>query len=320
MREVWEEELLAGHRWGRLFQWFKEESDKPAEEHISLKKLWDKAQPIEESSRGVMEQIIALEICNWNLEDSILALCEAIGAKKPAKKGIGHMASVTEERWKKIWAYYFTLRNWLPCETKCGYQTLLKICDPHEAIQNHILSMLGDRNELKELYVERFCLCLERWLGGYPSSDSAQMKTHDAAVSAIEREIKKIDPESQVVHELVLKSDGDGRLNPCNHKAFRRYDLIISSIGAGKWRAAMGRRGTDGFERANTLEKYLSPIELWIHNKGREGEGNELSDKIHKLLGKPDDVKIFLASLLISLLRSQQLAARKLAESRVEKS
>ena len=79
----------------------------------------------------------------------------------------------------------------------------------------------------------------------------------------------------------------------------------------------MGRRATDGFERADLLEEYLSPIESWIG--GQRGERrSEVSQKIHRSLGRPDDVKIFLASLLVSLLRSQQLAARRLAESRKE--
>ena len=43
-----------------------------------------------------------------------------------------------------------------------------------------------------------------------------------------------------------------------------------------------------------------------------------LADKIHSLLGKPDAGKIFFASLLVSLLRPQQLAAHELAKQRQE--
>ena len=117
-----------------------------------------------------------------------------------------------------------------------------------------------------------------------------------------------------------MKSDGDGRLQPCNHKTFRRYDLIISSIGAGIWRAVMPRRGTDGLERARTLEQYLAPIETWIRGTKSSGESKEsgLCARIHTSLGAQDTVKQFLASLLVSLLRSQQVAAKMLAESRMK--
>jgi hypothetical protein len=110
-------------------------------------------------------------------------------------------------------------------------------------------------------------------------------------------------------------------LNLCGHKLFYRYDLITSSIGAEKWRAIMGRRATDGFKRAAFLEKYLSPIGSWLRDKNKKMKTreNKISKEIYKALGKSDNVKIFLASLLVSLLRAQQLAARKLAESRTKK-
>jgi hypothetical protein len=314
-RESWENEILAVHRWGRITTWFGIEDERGQKEYSRLKELWEQAQPLDEASEELINQMMALEICNWNLEESILVLCDAIGKKKPAKIGIGHLASIIDERWELVWAYYLSLRKWLSPEGLDGYDPLLKLCDPEKEIRTHIWDMLGDKDALKELYIERFCLCLERWLGGYTQS-SAQRIAHEGAVSTIEVEIKKSDPESRVLHELVLESDGDGRLQPCNHKAFRRYDLIISSIGAGRWRAVMPRRGTDGFERANVLEDYLAPIEAWICGKEKRSEGGDLHNKIHTSLGEQDNVKLFLASLLVSLLRSQQVAAKMLAESR----
>lgn len=314
--ESWEQELFAMHRWGRFGFWFEKEDPRGKEVQKMLKELWAKAKPLNESANAVMKQIMSLEICNWRLEDSIIALCEAIGKKRLTDLPIGHMASITKERWQRFWTYYLTLRNWILHEAKNGYEMLLGNYDSDKSVQNYILGMLGERDKLKEVYVERFALGLERYLVGFPAEDSAWMKGHNSAVAAIDAEIKKLDPESKVVHELVLKDDGSGRLQPCNHKAFYRYDLIISSIGVSKWRGAMGRRATDGFERADLLEKYLTPIEAWI--QGRKIEQNKLSDKIHSLLGKPDAVKIFLASLLVSLLRPQQLAAQELAKQRQE--
>ncbi len=80
----------------------------------------------------------------------------------------------------------------------------------------------------------------------------------------------------------------------------------------------MGRRVTDGFKRFDLLEKYLTPIESWIHggNMGKIPKDRGLFEKIANLLGNQDSIKLYLASLLVSLLRSQQLAAQKLAERR----
>ncbi len=321
--EAWEQEVVAGHRWGeRPWLSFPPPYDQKGKEELSrLRQLWQAAQPLAESARAIVKQIMALEICNWNLEGSVLELTSAIGKNEPAPFPIGHMASISEERWKKVWAYYLVLRDWLPHDAPTGYGALFRACDPDQTIQKHILNLLGDRTPLKELYVERFCLCLEFWLGGYPPGDSARIKAHNAAVSLVEEEIKKFDPEGQVVHSAVMQSEGDGRLQPCSHKAFRRYDMIISSIGGGKWRAQMPRKGTDGLEGAAILEKYLVPIEAWIDNRAQSEDSPdpEIFAQIQTRLGKPDPTKRFLASLLVSLLRSQQLAARLLAESRIEK-
>ena len=309
-REVWEKEVLVRHRWGQ-------HGDKATKELSRLRMLWNAIQPVDDNTNRIIDQIVALEICNWRLEESILLLFQAIGDERPAETGIGHMASMTEDRWKEIWTYYCALRNWLPCKIGNGYRVLLKEYDPDETVQNHIADLLGERSELKELYVMRLCLCLDFWLGGYYPQGSAQKIAHTGSVSAIEKEIGKRDPENKILQAFQL--EGEGKLNLCHHKLFRRLDIIISSIGAGKWRAAMPMRGTDGFGRADILETYLAPIELWIEKAEQETMDKGLPGKIISSLRKRDDTKVFLASLLLSLLRSQQAAARQRAESRVIK-
>lgn len=306
-REPWEEEIFYGHRWGA-------HGEKASEEHARLKKLWEAAQPFPPNYRNALDGIIALEICNWNLEGSILELCSAIGEKQAIGIPIGHMASITDDRWRQVWAYYLTLRNWLPRLGAHGHEALLRQCDPDGAIQKHIVAMLGERTDLKELYVERVCHLLEFWIGGYYPDGSAQRVAHDVAVSALDEQIRKRDPEGQILN--AMNGEGDGRLQPCSHKAFRRYDIILSSIGAGKWRDAIPTRGTDGFDRAATLEEYLSPIEEWIGGQASAGGVGGLAEDIQSRLGEKDAAKVFLACLLVSLLRSEGLAARQLAESR----
>ena len=123
--------------------------------------------------------------------------------------------------------------------------------------------------------------------------------------------IRKLDPEGQIL-DAAFRFEGDGTLNPCHHKLFRRCEIIISSIGAGKW------RGADGFEGAATLERFLRPIESWLDpcTESTEHGKCQLFRKIDTLLGEPDHAKLFLASLLVSLLRAQQLTARQIAERR----
>lgn len=320
----WEREFLASHRWGRIKMWFPENHLSLDNEMVSsalthLKRLWDKIRPLNKTDNDILKSILALEICNWNLEASVLNICEAIGSKKSPTIPIGNYKSITNERWRKFWAYYLSLRNWLPFEGKNGYKVLQNYCDTDGSVKKKIFDLLGERNRLKELYVERVCLLFEFWLGGYNfSRENPQMITHRAAVRSIEKEISKKDPEGKILK--AMKFEGDGRLQPCSYKAFRRYDIIISSIGAGNWRTTMPRRGTDGLERAALINTYLLAIESWIKdNKERnDPDKDKISKEIYNLLGEPDNVKIFLASLLISLLRPQQIAAKQLAENRVK--
>ena len=306
-RETWEEEVFAGHRWGP-------HGDRANKEHSRIRELWDLIQPVSDDTRRIIDQIVSLEICNWRLEDSIVAICEAIGRGAPSEMPIGHGKSMTPERWRDFWSYYLTLRKWLNREHGDAYFALLTQCDTNGEAEKRIREMLGERTELKELYVERFCLCLERWLSHALAWDSPLMKGHLAAVEAIEEEIGTREPDRGILG--AMRMDGDGRLIPCSHKAFRRYDIIVSSIGCGTWRGKMPERGIDGLARADLLASYLDPIEDWIGKETEATPGTEADPQIVASLGDPDDVKIFLASLLTSLLRADELSARRRAEKR----
>ncbi len=307
----WEKEVLARHRWGRY-------GDKANQEHARLKQLYEKAQPLDGPCQAIIDQITALEICNWRLEDSILALCVAIGAKKPAHMKIGHMASMTNERWKKIWAYYLSCLEWLSDSMDSGYEVMLAVCDPDKNIQEHIFSLLSEKTKLKELYVQRFCLYLGFMINRSFEVGSAPAFVHDVSLSAVETEIKKHDSEASILAGFVFdtKYKTYAGLELCHHKLFRRLDIILSSIGAGTWRGAMPLKGRDGFERAELLEKYLYALETWIRTglQPASQAGDDFVHSIHILLAERDDTKVFLASLFVSLLRSQQLYARELAQ------
>ncbi len=295
IREAWEDEVLEGHRWGCHGQ-------HAAEEHERLIALWQDAKPLDDDARELILQILCLEICNWRLEDSVLELCHAIGQGRPATFGIGHTDSITDERWRQVLAYHAALRSWQTAGKPSAYDTLLKNIDASGSVRDRVFGMLGERSELKQLYVERFCLCLERWLREYLPPQHGLLCGHRAAVEALESEIRKRDDDGRILN--AMRGDGDGRLRPCGHKAFRRYDIILSSIGCGKWRGAMPACGNGGTRRADTLGACLAPIQAWLDRTERRCDYDAI-------LGEPNPRKRFLVSLLVSLLRSQELSARK---------
>ncbi len=306
---TWEDELFARHRWGQHGE------EQARREHDRLRSLWDEIPAPGGTLTKLIDQVIGPEICNWRLEEMVLLVCGAIGAKSPLPTGTGHMATMTTDRWLLVWTYYLSLRSWLNPKNG-GYGVLLEKIDFNGKTQNHISGMLSESNELKELYVERLCLCFDVFLADRFRKDSADMKAHASAVTTIEQEIARHDPESQSLKSMQEYSEGEFvayiNLELCHHKFFRRLDIIISSIGSGKWRGGMPIRGTDGFYRADLIDSYVEAMRAWT--QGKDSGKDALRQNLFEHLGNSDEEKRFLVSLFASLLHAQVLAARKRAE------
>lgn len=296
--EQWERELCAAHRWGQP-----RHGERIVIEKTHLRAMWDIIAPGDRPSAALLEQIIALEVCNWNLESGVLALCGAIGSNEPAHCAIGHLSSCTEERWRKIWAYYLALLDWLPHEESRGISALMSVCDAMGTIADHVSDLLGEVTPLKTLFVERFALTLECWLHGLHDAPSDSRRGSGAAIERLEADIRAVDHDAQLL-EAVSHPAG---LFPCHHKLFRRYAIILSSIGVGKWRGAMPVSGDGPRERARTVESLLQPVEAWL--AGVPPPDAQQHAMLFHALGKPTPSRRFLAAFLCSLLRSQLRSA-----------
>ncbi len=181
--------------------------------------------------------------------------------------------------------------------------------------------MLGQREDIKELGVERLCLHFELWLDSLRDNERPRMKALDAAAAAIDAEIRRRTGKGDFAttergFDYRMNLVDNGQLYACHDKLLRRYDILMSSIGSGHWRSEMPYRGTDGLGRADELETYLAPIAAWTDGAPlvTEYENTELAAEIHGLLGERDETKLFLDSLLVSLLRPQGQMAREAAE------
>lgn len=298
LHDAWEKEFFAGHRWGRI-----KDSARVTAEHARLVALWQALPADEFPSAPLLNQIIAIEFCNWRLEESLQALCRGIGTNTAAPFEIGHIGSCTEERWHQIWAYYLAARSWLPSAVPSGFKAMLTLCDPDGITHNHVAALLGEPTPVKSLYVERFCLTLEYWLRGWYEMEDGGMIGLRAAVLAIEQEIRLHDPNADAL--LLAMNQDTGALFPCLHKLFRRLDIILSSIGGGKWRAGMPEDGGSRAERVAANERFLTPIAAWIDHLSPK---DAFEDALHRDLGAHTPAKCFLAALLVSLIRSQLLA------------
>ena len=300
--EIWETEALAGYC-RRL------RGNKAEDDLCRLKPLWDAIQPVDDNTQQIIDQIVGLEICNWNLEESILAVCRAIGSHQPTDLGIGHIESMTDDRWKMIWAYHAALRVWLiPHDRASGYRTLLGMCDPDGSVQQHVRAMLGEKTELKALCVERLCLFLEFSLR-HSFEQSSASEAYAAATTVVDEVIRRHNADDSLLKTIALPLwQGDfcypSQLEPCYRKYFTSLDILLSSMGSEDWQAAKLTKGVDTLERMDALETYLEPIEVWLRDDIQESPSSGIADRIFSSLGEKDKTKVFLASLLLSLLRS----------------
>jgi hypothetical protein len=295
--------------WKEAVNWFYLDKEIKTKETQKLNELWSKAQPMTEEELYAVRQITWLSRCNWNLENSITSLIEAIGKGKNAKIRIGHNYSITEDRWKKAWAYYFTLKKWLPIQGRyTGIPILLDYCDPDKAIQSLVLDLLGEKTTLKELYVELFSYSLEFHLLGRHPDDKAKIFATKAAVYSLINEVKKNDYDEMILAAVQINPDvpSEGKLRwyeVCHHKFFRRCDLILSSIGENKWRGNFTEKGPEREELQKLLRKYYLTLESWISN---QDINDESSKKNHELLGEQNSKKLFQVNLLNAFLKGQR--------------
>lgn len=308
--QCWERELLAHHRWG-------DAADQREREHERLKALWRTIAPVCGKTNRLIESIMALEICNWRLLESVQELCACIGENRLPKYVIGHHLSVDTRRWHKYWGYFFALRTWALDDHLCGVPSMQSVCDPEGCVEHHVFELLGERNELKALYVERLARAVFFWLTGHSEPDTPPGIAHAGCVAPLEDRILTLDPELRVVPREYLFAD-EGNLHPCHHKLFRHLDIIISSIGAEQWRGGMPARCTDGLERAEDLDAWLAPLAAWVDDRGPQADEADTEEwqLVYTALGERDDRKLFMAALLESLLRSQQVAARERAKAK----
>ena len=294
--------------WKEAVNWFYSDEEIKTKEIQKLSILWEKAQPMTDEELLAVRQITWLSRCNWNLEPIIKSLIEAIGRGKNSNIRIGHNYSITKDRWKKSWAYYLTLKKWLPIQGRyTGIPIILDFCDPNKSIQSHILNLLGKKTKLKELYVELFSYSLEFHLLGRHPDDKAKIFATIAAVDSLINEVKKYDYNEMILVAVQINPEvpSEGKLSwyeVCHHKFFRRCDIILSSIGENEWRGTFKEKGSDREELQELLLRYSLILDSWISN---QDVSDELTSNIYALLGKQTSRKLFQVSLLNAFLKGQ---------------
>ncbi len=304
-KKLWEDEIKARHRWGRYPELVNGEIDK-------LQLLWNGIDSHNENYHKLVEQIISLEVCNWRFKKSASELTRAIGKLTPLPYEIGHMSSVNQERKRKILTYYLSLQYWLSKsqirdyfeQRECVSPTL-SIFEDGSITRDLVETKLGESTELKILLVERLCLRLKNKLNGFYPDGSVSKRIVDSSKEFIDTEIAKFNCDKRFIDAIDC-----GGLEFCHHKFFRRLDILIESIGAGKWRDKSTQTKDDGLRLSKEIDEITEPLVEWLDNRDSEFDS---------ILGKRQPDKAFLVSLFVSLLTAQKKRAVDIANYHLTK-
>ncbi|MCK5009338.1 MAG: hypothetical protein KAS98_02550 [Deltaproteobacteria bacterium] len=259
--------------------------------------------------------------CIWRYDypERVHLICKAIGGSGDTASRC-HYQVGTDKR-DELTAYALALKKWLG-ESGDEGEVLLKDSRMGEEIEVKVFNMLGEKEEIKELLVERTLLGLvSRHIdcsffgsdkGGKPVSiypDHALNHPNDwsSRMRMLEKEIEKI---------LGFKAydflcEVGGAEPPCHFKFIRRLEILIGSIGCLKWRGCLPPKDSKVSGRRQLTSKYLSLLLSYWKDVPLEEEWESddscqvLKKELFDALGESQLYKRWLVASLWKNIRNQ---------------
>ena len=264
-------------------------------------------------------RVMADFCCIWRYDypRRVHEMCAAIGGSPHTAFGL-HYQICPRQRQELI-VYAEALKMWLNNGTSLKHNTL---SPESERTFNKVFQMLGERDPLKDLLVERTYLGLSSralncsyW--GYNSRGKVSLAPYTAQelpsdwhkrMSAIERAIAK---------EMGNKArdflcDVGGSAEPaCHFKFIRRIDILVSSIGCLHWRGNLPPKDKTISGRRAITATYLAVLEkYWRGEAAGYGEtesedAGTVETELFELLGKETNLKRWLTASLWKNIKNQ---------------
>jgi hypothetical protein len=291
-------------------------------EILDIDRMEDHITPIGPNVSRIRELISSLELCHHKANQWVSNIIEAIGAGE-TKKGLGNRSPGQQHPAEKVWQNACAaLSAW--CEGYPGTEFDLSI-DTIPA--SRLLACLGERSPLKEWQVQRVIEKIRSVIHWQQSCDDPTAQYVWILLSAGEYEstYRNECPEHYTEHEdfwlrtvrTIIHDAENGHetelslglaidmLWPCHWRFVENLQIVLEAIGGSlhpkKPFAACGRNITLLPIRrrmevvSNTLKLFCNDTEL---NK-------EVDKDLLELLGKPNEVKKWLAASLDKTIRLQ---------------
>lgn len=254
--------------------------------------------------------------CIWRYDypERIHHICKAIGSSGDTVSRC-HYQVGTDKRDELI-VYARALERWL------GKRNSKREVSPKGAmedeIERRVFSMLGERDELKELLVERTLLGLANRHIDCSFFGSASDKKPVALLPCYALDLPaEWRSRMRMLEDNILKKWGakaddflcevGGAEPPCHFKFIRRLEILIGSIGVLKWRGYLPPKDSKVSGRRELTTRYLSILHAYWTGSGSGGQGSDrmLCEELFSALGESTPAKRWLIASLWKNIQNQ---------------
>ena len=258
--------------------------------------------------------------CIWRYDypQRVHDICNAIGGKGNTLARC-HYQVGTEKRDELI-AYAQALKKWLGNNRE---KADISLDDKQmvEEVEGRVFTMLGKRENIKDLLVERTFLGLASrnidcsFFGSrgdglpehvFPSNAARLENDWRSRMRYLEREI--LNEMGGEAYDFFCEVGGAEPA--CHFKFIRRLEILIGSIGSLKWRGYLPPKDSKVSGRRKVTQDYLSILHAYWSDAGSRESGKDenlqsLQKTLFDALGEPENFKRWLVASLWKNIRNQ---------------
>jgi len=266
------------------------------------------------SQPQIAMRVMADFCCIWRYDypRRVHDICAAIGGSPHTAFRL-HYQVCTERRQEFI-DYAKALQCWIDERgPDVGASPPGKACDAVEKVYR----MLGSKDPLKKMLVERTCLGLSArvlncsfWGHNEREAQTALTPRHAQQLSrgwsgTLRSLEQKIRTEMGSAAGDFLCDVGGSAEPACHFKFMRRVDILVSSIGCLRWRGSLPPKDAVISGRRQITRQYLEALEEYWNGTG--ASRSALAQELHRLLGSRTDFKRWLVASLWKGIKNQTL-------------
>lgn len=261
--------------------------------------------------------------CIWRYDypERVHQICRAIGGGADTL-GRCHYQVGTDKR-DELTAYALAMQKWLGMK---GSERNLPagVGAVQEKVAERVFSLLGERDGLKELLVERTLigLCSRHIDCSFFGSDGSGKPIEVFPSHALNPGRDWHERMRMLEHEIQTRLGGrsydflcevGGAEPPCHFKFIRRLEILIGSIGCLSWRGQVPPKDSRVSGRRELTQQYLAVLHAyWSDDREEDGRGGDernrsLQEALFTDLGKPELYKRWLIASLWKNIKNQTL-------------